>query len=116
MNFEVIHVSAVGVDLGADRVSSSMDEVLLEARVPDVVPHGVINFPSGKSLPLAHAFDHRLYPHITRLANDAEYFPHAIRRRLAHKAGPGNVIVYGPGRVLFCPDVEQDKITFTNGF
>ena len=34
MNFEVIHVRAVGMNFGADGMPGAMDEVLPEAGVP----------------------------------------------------------------------------------
>ena len=62
MDFQVIHVRAVGVNFGADGMPGTMDEVLLEACFLDIGTHRMINFPSSDRLSRAHASDHGFTP------------------------------------------------------
>ena len=61
-----------------------------------------------------YAFDHRLDSGSRASRTISKNFPHAIRRRLADEARPGDVVVDRPGRIFLRPDIEQNKVAFTN--
>src|SRR5207248_10319720 len=114
VDFEVIHVGAVGVNLSADGVSGAMNEVFAKAGVVDEGAHSAINFPSGDGAPGGNSLLHSLHADVASLTHHIEDFPHFVRGSFANKTRPGNVVVDGVRRVLFRPDIQQDKIALAN--
>jgi len=45
--FEVVHIGAVGVDIGTDGVAGAVDEVFAKALAVDVVAGSAVDFPTG---------------------------------------------------------------------
>ena len=83
MDFQIIHVRAVGVDFGADGMPGAMNEILLESCVLDVGTHRVVNLPSGSGLSRAHAIDDCFHSNVACLADYVEDFPACDRRESA---------------------------------
>src|ERR1700723_1273226 len=103
------------MDLGANGMSGTMNEVIAEAGLRDVISRCPIYFPAAHSAAAGDAFLHCLYSSITGIANHVENFAHAVRRSVADEAGPGNVVINGCRRIFLRPDVEQNKIALANG-
>src|SRR5207302_4310372 len=55
VDLEVVHVGAVGVNLGADRMPGAMNEILPEAGLVDVITRGPVHFPAGHLAALSYS-------------------------------------------------------------
>ncbi len=115
VNFQIVHVCAVGVNLSSNRVPGPMNEVIAEARLLDVISRRPVHFPSTHYAPTSNAFLHRLHASVACIANHGEDFAHLIGRSLADEASPGDVVIDGPGCVFLCPNIQQNEITLANG-
>src|SRR5262249_42620658 len=112
VNFQIVHVSAVGMDLGSDRVTSPVNEVIAKASLLDVISCGPVNFPSTNVASVGNAFLNRSHASVARVANHGEDFAHPVGRRFAYEPGPGNVVVDRPRSISLGPDIEQNKVAF----
>src|SRR5580693_3958701 len=100
------------MDLGSNGVPSPVNEVVAEASLVDVISRSPVHFPSTHRASAGDAFLHHFYSCIASIANHIENFLHSSRWRVAHVAGPGDVVIDGAGRILLGPNVEQNEITF----
>src|SRR5438445_10460995 len=100
------------VNLSADGASVSMNEVFAKTGVVDEGAHSAINFPSGDGAPGGNSWLHSFHADVASLTHHIEDFPHFVRGSFANKTRPGNVVVDGVRRVLFRPDIHQDKLAF----
>src|SRR5580693_5693256 len=103
------------MDLGSNGVPSPMNEVVAEASRLDVISRCPVHFPSTHRAATGDAFLHHFYSGVACVANHSENFLHSSRWRVAHEAGPGDVVIDGARRILLGPNVEQNEITFANG-
>src|SRR5436305_12799452 len=94
MNFQIVHVRAVGVNLGAYGMPGAMNEVPFEAFVFNVSSHRVIHFPPRKALICGHSFQHGFHSDVSRLANDIEDLKHTARRSVSDETSPCDVVVH----------------------
>src|ERR1700722_9170969 len=97
-----------------NRMPGTMDEIVPESCLPDMLPRRPVHFPTRNSAPTGNRVLHRLDPCIARATHHRKNLPHPLGRILAHETRPGNVIVDGPGCILLGPDVEQNEIPFAN--
>src|SRR6058998_2094730 len=102
------------MNFSADRVSGAMNEVIAKTGFIDEGANGTINFPSGDGAPGGNSLLHSFYADVASLTHHIEDFPHFVRGSFANKTRPGKVVVDGVRRVLFRPDIQQDKIAFAN--
>src|SRR5437899_11406810 len=102
------------MNFSADRVSGAMNEVIAKTGFIDEGANGTINFPSGDGAPGGNSLLHSFHADVARLADHIENLPHFVRRSFANKTRPRDVVVDGVRRVLFRPDIQQDKIAFAN--
>src|SRR5271165_2912666 len=77
MNFEIVHVGAVGMDVGADGMSRSMNKIIAVAGFLNVAAGGAIDFPSGDAAAAVNGVEHRLYAGVAGVAHNVENFLHA---------------------------------------
>src|SRR5271163_3577418 len=77
VNFQVVHVGAVGMHFGSDGMPSAMDKVIAEARFFDVISSGPIYFPPAHVASAADAFLNHFHSGVARVANYSENFLHS---------------------------------------
>src|ERR1700675_4428773 len=114
MHFEVVHVGAVGVDLGTDRMPGAMYKIIAEASSLDGAADGLVHLVSGKGFSSSNGFLHEFRARITGIANRLKHFLHAVGWRLADEPCPRNVVVDRVRYIFFGPDIEQYKIAFAD--
>ena len=115
MNLEIVHVGAVGMDIGADGMPGAMNEIFSEAGLFYMSADRSIDFPSSDLTFRGDSFLHGLHSGVARLRDDLEYLAHTIRWGLAHGSRPRNIVVHSVGRILLGPDIQQDEIALTDG-
>src|SRR5437899_13091906 len=98
--------------LGGNRVAGAVDEVISVFRLLDVRAHRLIYFPSRDRLGGSKRILHRLYTYIARLTHNPENFALSVRRSLAHKSHPRDVVENRARSILLRPHVQQNKIAF----
>src|ERR1039458_2144721 len=114
VDFEVVHVGAVGMHFGSDGVAGAVDEIVSELGLLDVVADGLIHLPSGDGLVRGDGVLRGLYADVAGLGDNFENFAMAVRG-LAHDADPGDVVINRAWFIFFAPDVEQNEVAFANG-
>src|SRR5579864_3371200 len=114
MNFQIIHVGAVGVNFRADGVPRAMNEVITESGFLDLLADDAVDFPSSDRLSGGNRILNLFYAGIPRVADDGEDFLHTRGWSTADESGPRNVIVDRVRCVLLCPYIEQHEIAFAD--
>ena len=80
-----------------------------------MVASGAINFPSWNSTPGLDGIFYGLHCRIARVSHNLEDLAHAGGGRLANESSPRDVVINCARSILFAPDIEQNKIAFTDG-
>src|SRR5258708_6249531 len=106
VNFKVVHVGPVGMDVGADGMSRAMNEIVAVAGLRNMPASHAIHFPSRDAAAGVDTVEHGLHAGVARIADNLENFAHAWRRRRPDKSHPGDVVVHGTRRIFLSPDIE----------
>src|SRR4029077_9584907 len=77
VNLKVVHVSPVGMDVGADGMSGAMNEIIAVAGLGDVPARDAIDFKSGDAAAGVDTVEYSLHAGITCVADNLEDFTHA---------------------------------------
>src|SRR6266581_5111372 len=92
----------------------AMNEVVAVSLCLDVAPRGAIHFPSGNAASGSDRLQYELHAGIARVANNRKNLTHAVRRCLAHKAGPGDVVIHCARSIFLRPNIEQNEVALAN--
>src|SRR5882762_3147884 len=92
----------------------AMNEVVAVSLCLDVAPRGAIHLPAGNAASGADRIQYDLHAGVARVANDAKNLTHAVRRCLAHKAGPGYVVINCARSIFLRPNIEQNEVALAN--
>src|SRR6266446_571738 len=93
----------------------AMNEVVAVSLGLDVAPRGAIYFPTGNAPSGADRIQYDLHAGIARVANNPENLTHTVRRCLAHKARPGDVVINCARSIFLRPNIEQNEVALANG-
>src|ERR1700730_15662812 len=93
---------------------SAMNEVIAVSLCLDVAPSGTIDFPTGTAAAGADRIQPDLHTGIACVANNPKNLAHAVRRRLAHKARPGDVVINCARSIFLRPNIEQNEVDLAN--
>ena len=115
MNFQIVHVGSVGMDVGADGMSRPMNKIIAVPGFLDMPARGLVHFPSGDAASGVDCVEHRLHSGIARVAHNLKNLPHAARRHRAHESHPRYVVVHRTRRFLLAPDIKQNQVALANG-
>ncbi len=77
MNLEVVHVGAIGMDVGADGMSGAMNKIIAVPGLLNVAAGSAVDFPPGDASAAVDGVEHRLHPGVARIAHNVENFLHA---------------------------------------
>src|SRR5436305_1565984 len=114
VDLQVVHISAVGVNLCADGMSGPVNEVVAVSGFGNALPHRIIHLIARNLLACSDGILHELNSGVARLAHNFENFPRAVRRRGANEARPCDVVIHSIRRVLLRPNIEQNEVAFTD--
>ncbi len=93
VRFEVVHVGAGAVHLGADRVAGAVKEVLAEAPLADRTAGRVVHLEAAQQAAGAYALLDKLHGAVARLGHDLENVGDFRRRLRAAETRPRDVVV-----------------------
>src|SRR5215469_13676333 len=114
VNFEIIHVGTVAVDVGGNGMAGAVNKVLAVSGLGDGLTHRIIHLPPRDLPSGSNGILDKLDSSITRRPHHLEDFLDAIGHRVADETGPSDVVIHRVGHVLFAPDVEQNPIAFAD--
>src|SRR6185437_6967278 len=112
--FEIVHVGAIRVNFGSDRVSRSMNKFFSEPCFGDAFAYRIIHLPSGNLFSGSDGVLHEFSAGIARIANDSENLLNLIRRSFSDITDPSDVVIHGVRNVLLSPDVEKNEVSVLN--
>src|SRR5947208_6022619 len=95
MDFQIVHVGAIGVDVGADGMSGAVHKEFVQASVLDMTANGAIHLPSSDLFAGGDRLYNEISASVPRITNCAENVLHLLGRSLTHKTGPGDVVING---------------------
>src|SRR5579864_53750 len=106
VNFEIVHVGAVGVDFSSNGMPSAVDKILSVSRFGNAFANRIVHLPAGNLLARGDRIQHKPNACVPAGANNAKDFPHRVRRRFADETGPGDVVINRLGHILLAPNIQ----------
>ena len=113
LGLQIIDISAIPVDLLADRVPRAVQKPLSIPGGPDHLPTYLIHFPAAGEIPIGSPAAHEGEGLISRLADDLENLAVTGRHAGTDVARPRNVCIDTPGLRPLRPEVDEHKVSFT---
>src|SRR5579864_8108820 len=95
VDFEIIHIGAVGVNLSSNGMSGAVDKILAISGFADAFTHRIVDLPAGNLFARGDRIEHKLNACVPPGTNNVKDFPHAVGRRFSDEAGPRDVVIHG---------------------
>src|SRR5215471_21130131 len=102
------------MDVGANRVSGAVNEIISVPGLSDVAASRTIHVPSRDAASCRDGIEHRLDSCVAGVAHDLKYLTHTVRRNSANEPHPCDVVIHRVRSILFPPNIKQNQVTLAD--
>src|ERR1700757_3773032 len=102
------------MDVGTNRMSRAMDEIVGVSSLLDVRARRPIDFPTGNPPPCTNRVENGPNPCVARVTHNLEYFTHTSGWRSANETHPSDIVINRVRSVLLAPYIQQHQIALAD--